>query len=133
MGRNRLVCNDFRCASYQSRNLRQLAYRACERFICRQLHPCYEWKTLGAGLRDLGKLIALQVTETHNFSFSGKRKMFDRAMRPVGYGLAIVGIIALPISAVELFIGKDVLFSVAKSAVFILIGVLLVKHSTKAQ
>lgn len=59
--------------------------------------------------------------------------MFDRAMRPVGYGLAIVGIIALPISAVELFIGKDVLFSVAKSAVFILIGVLLVKHSTKAQ
>jgi hypothetical protein len=54
-------------------------------------------------------------------------------MRPVGYGLAIVGIFALLFSAVELFIGKDALFSAAKSAVLILIGVLLIKHSTKAQ
>jgi len=54
-------------------------------------------------------------------------------MRPVGYGLAIVGIFALLFSAVELFVGKDALFSAAKSAVFILIGVLLIKHSTRAQ
>ena len=59
--------------------------------------------------------------------------MFHRAMRPVGYGLAIVGIFALLFSAVELFVGKDALFSAAKSAVFILIGVLLIKHSTRAQ
>lgn len=59
--------------------------------------------------------------------------MFHRSMRPVGYGLAVVGTVALLISAVELIVGKDALFSAAKSAVFILIGVLLIRRSTKAQ
>ncbi len=59
--------------------------------------------------------------------------MFHRSMRPVGYGLAVVGTVALLISAVELIVGKDALFSAAKSAVFILIGVLLIRKSTKAQ
>lgn len=59
--------------------------------------------------------------------------MFHSFMRPIGYGLAIVGTFALLFSAVELLAGRDALFSAAKSAVFILIGVLLIRNSTKAQ
>jgi hypothetical protein len=81
-----------------------------------------------------GKIDSVAGRENSQFQFfQGGEKMFHRSMRPVGYGLAVVGTVALLISAVELIVGKDALFSAAKSAVFILIGVLLIRKSTKAQ
>jgi len=57
--------------------------------------------------------------------------MFQKYLRPVGYGLAIVGTFSLLFSAFELFAGRDSLFAVAKSAVFVVIGVLLIRNSVK--
>ena len=81
-----------------------------------------------------GKIDSVAGRENSQFQFfQGAEKMFHRSMRPVGYGLAIVGTFALLFSAVELFVGRDALFSAAKSAVFILIGIVLIRNSTKTQ
>lgn len=57
--------------------------------------------------------------------------MFPKYVRPVGYGLVVVGTIKLLFSAFELFAGRDSLFAVAKSAVFVLVGVWLIKSTAK--
>ncbi len=58
--------------------------------------------------------------------------MFPKYVRPVGYGLVVVGTISLLFSAFELFAGRDSLFAVAKSAVFVLVGVWIIKSAVKA-
>jgi len=79
------------------------------------------------------RLIALQGGEIYNFCFIWEtKKMFHRYVRPVGYGLVVVGTISLLFSAFELFAGRDSLFAVAKSAVFVLIGVWVIRSSVKA-
>ncbi len=55
--------------------------------------------------------------------------MFPKCVRPVGYGLVVIGTISLLFSAVELFAGRDSLFAVAKSAVFVLVGIWVIRSS----
>ncbi|AYF48998.1 hypothetical protein DXV65_15905 [Pseudomonas fluorescens] len=64
--------------------------------------------------------------------FREMKEMFHRYVRPVGYGLAIVGTFSLLFSAFELFAGRDTLFAVAKSAVFVALGIWVIKNSVKA-
>ena len=64
--------------------------------------------------------------------YQGDEKMFHRYVRPVGYGLVVVGTFSLLFSAFELFAGRDSLFAVAKSAVFVLIGIWVIWSSVKA-
>ena len=63
--------------------------------------------------------------------FREMKEMFHRYVRPVGYGLVVVGTISLLLSAFELFAGRDSLFAVAKSAAFVLVGVWVIKSSVK--
>ena len=78
------------------------------------------------------RLIALRGEEIYTFIFDQRdEKMFHRYVRPVGYGLVVVGTISLLLSAFELFAGRDSLFAVAKSAVFVLVGVWVIKNSVK--
>ncbi|WP_447801228.1 hypothetical protein [Pseudomonas kilonensis] len=64
--------------------------------------------------------------------YHGDEQMFSKDVRPVGYGLVVVGTISLLFWAFELFAGRDSLFAVAKSAVFVLVGVWIIKSAVKA-
>ena len=75
------------------------------------------------------------VTGRGNLQFlfnHGEEEMFPKYVRPVGYGLVVVGTISLLFSAFELFAGRDSLFAVAKSAVFVALGIWVIKNSVKA-
>lgn len=74
------------------------------------------------------------ITGRGNLQFlfnHGEEEMFPKYVRPVGYGLVVVGTISLLFSAFELFAGRDSLFAVAKSAVFVLVGVWIIKSAVK--